>query len=367
MSEFLDAELKAQAKKGRVSVDRKLVDRNRPSTNFSRIFYLLAMLTCAAFLLNSCGKARAQVQYKGVNLASGEFASNKLPGRYGYDYVYPDKKTASPFSDAGMNTVRLPFRWERIQSKPFGELSSVEMERLDSSINDLSEFSTIILDLHNYARYNGEVLDVDNGGDMLADLWTRLAKRYAGNPKIAFGLMNEPFTIDAKSWRTIVDQVIGAIRETGASNLVLVPGTRWTGGHSWTHGGAKANSVAFAGFTDPGDNFLFEIHQYLDANSSGTSTDCVSPSVIRSRLSELTHWLREEGQRALLAEFGAADNAACLSALTAILDYMEENDDAWSGWTYWAGGAWWGDYPMSVQPKEGGEVRLQMKILAQYL
>jgi endoglucanase len=33
--------------------------------------------------------------------------------------------------------------------------------------------------------------------------------------------------------------------------------------------------------------------------------------------------------------------------------------------TYWAGGPWWGDYPLSVEPR-GGKDRPQMKILTKY-
>ena len=41
---------------------------------------------------------------------------------------------------------------------------------------------------------------------------------------------------------------------------------------------------------------------------------------------------------------------------------MRDNSDVWLGWTYWAAGAWWGDYPMSVEPKNGAD-RGQMIVL----
>ena len=49
-----------------------------------------------------------------------------------------------------------------------------------------------------------------------------------------------------------------------------------------------------------------------------------------------------------------------------MLGYMNENADVWQGWTYWAAGAWWGDYPMSIEPKAGVD-REQMGVLARYL
>jgi len=37
----------------------------------------------------------------------------------------------------------------------------------------------------------------------------------------------------------------------------------------------------------------------------------------------------------------------------------------WRGWTYWAAGRWWGNYPMSVQPKNGEDTP-QMTVLKKY-
>jgi endoglucanase len=78
-----------------------------------------------------------------------------------------------------------------------------------------------------------------------------------------------------------------------------------------------------------------------------------------------THWLRENERRGFLGEFAAADNAVCLEALDRMLQYVTDNSDVWLGWTYWAAGAWWGDYPFSVHPSQEGD-RPQMKILMKY-
>jgi endoglucanase len=49
-----------------------------------------------------------------------------------------------------------------------------------------------------------------------------------------------------------------------------------------------------------------------------------------------------------------------------MLTYMDSNSDVWRGWTYWAGGAWWGDYPLSVQPGDDGKPRPQMTVLVRH-
>ena len=38
-----------------------------------------------------------------------------MPGRYGFDYLYPSAPTIGRFAGLGMTTMRLPVRWERLQ------------------------------------------------------------------------------------------------------------------------------------------------------------------------------------------------------------------------------------------------------------
>jgi endoglucanase len=304
-------------------------------------------------------------QYFGVNLPSGTFGKAR-PGTYNKDYVYPDRAIAEPFQVMGLNSIRLGLRWERLQHAPFGPLDALELARLDRTMDELSGFKAIIIDIHNYARYSGMKLDNPANGAALADLWTKLARHYRGNPRAVFGIMNEPFGIDARAWRAVSDQSVAAIRATGARNLVLVPGTRWTGGHSWTKGGSASNAAAMNGFKDPGGNFMFEIHQYLDSNSSGTHPTCVDPTVGRRRLAGVTTWLREQNARGFLAEFGASAAPTCLQSLNDMLSFLEENGDVWAGWTYWAGGARWRNYMFDIQP-EGGQPKPQSAILAQHI
>lgn len=332
---------------------------------------LAAILLSAALFLPAGTMDTAQTgptpRYHGVNLASAEFAPHKLPGVHGKDYIYPTKETAAPFAAKGMNSIRLPILWERIQPEMMGPLDEEEMKLLDASLADLGGFRQVILDVHNYARFNGKLLDPDGpSAAALPDLWRRLALRYKDRPQIAFGIMNEPYEISASDWRKIAEATTGAIRRTGARNLILVPGTRWSGGHSWDHGGSESNAAVMAGFRDPGGNFAYEIHQYLDSDSSGSKPGCSGPRIGRQRLEGVTRWLRQQRAQAILGEFGADKSPTCLAALDDMLSFLRENGDVWIGWNYWAGGDWWGDYPLTVQPDKGRE-RPQAAVLRRHV
>ena len=57
----------------------------------------------------------AGVQYAGVNLSGAEFGQTSLPGTFGSDYTYPTSAEVDYYKSTGMNFIRLPFRWERLQ------------------------------------------------------------------------------------------------------------------------------------------------------------------------------------------------------------------------------------------------------------
>lgn len=335
----------------------------------------LPMLAAIACMLDFSGSdvvvaesARAAAPMAGINLAGGEFNSRRKPGAYGKDYIYPSAKTASPFLKSGMQIVRVPVLWERIEQQPNGTLDPAEMRRLDRAFAQLAGFRIIVLDLHNYGRLRGTRLDqMDGGAERLARTWSNLASHYAGNARIAFGLMNEPHDITPRAWRAIADRSVRAIRRTGARNLILVPGSNWTGAHSWTQGGEGSNAAAFANFRDPGGNFAFEMHQYVDRDHSGTQAQCVDPATAARRLEPATRWLRQQRQRGFLGEFGAGDSDACLAALSSLLSAVQRAPDVWMGWAYWAGGDWWGKYPMNVQPASDGRAKPQMAVLGRFV
>ena len=199
------------------------------------------------------------------------------------------------------------------------------------------------------------------------DFWSRLASHFLANDLVIFGLMNEPHDMSTEMWRDDANAAITAIRATGASQLILVPGNAFTGAWSWLEDYyGTPNGEAMLTIDDPLDNFAFEVHQYLDEDGSGTSSECVSATIGSERLTAFTGWLEEHGYRAFLGEFGAAANDVCMEAVDDMLDYMDARPDQWIGWTWWAAGPWWDDYMYSIEP-DGGVDKPQMAVLQEHL
>lgn len=309
------------------------------------------------------------MNFRGVSLAGAEFGEGNLPGTYGSHYIYPTATSVDYFRGKGMNLVRLPFRWERLQPALRQPLDATELGRLKGFVDSVTATGvTVLLDPHNYARYQGQLIGsagVSNAD--FADFWTRVATQFKGNAKVAFGLMNEPHDMPTEQWLAGANAALAAIRTAGATNLVTVPGNAWTGAHSWSQSWyGTANGTVMKGIVDPGHNMLFEVHQYFDGDSSGTSDQCVSATIGSEKLSGFTSWLRTNGYRALLGEIGVASNATCNAALADAIGHLEANADVWAGWTWWAAGPWWGGYMYSIEPS-GGTDKPQMATLAPFL
>lgn len=329
------------------------------------------LLGVAVLLSATAGEAQQRVlKYAGVNLAGAEFNSAKRPGTLFKDYTYPAASDYAYFAGKGMNIVRLPFLWERLQPQANGELDATQLQLIQKAVAQAKAQNLhVILDVHNYAKYNGTRLGSEGTpGALLADLWSRLAKAFKDDDAVIFGLMNEPNAIDATAWTGIAQSAIDAIRATGARNLILVPGTAYTGAHSWASTAyGTPNATALTQINDPANNLAIELHQYLDKDFSGTSGDCVSATVGADKLRGVTAWLRQQGKRGFLGEFAGGNNDTCLQALDGMLTFMEQNADVWLGWTYWAGGSWWqATYPFNVQPGKDGSEKPQMPVLTRH-
>ena len=304
---------------------------------------------------------------RGVNISGAEFNSGRIPGVLNKDYAYPNAADIEYIKSTGANIIRLPFRWERVQPELFKPLDQKELRQISGVVSKANESGMcVILDVHNYALYRGQTIGSEAvPNDAFFDLWKRLAVEFNDPDKTIYGLMNEPEKIGIEQWAPIAQQAVDEIRKAGAKNIILAPGGRWSGAHEWMkQRGATSNAEAFADFKDPLHRTWLEAHQYADPNFSGTKQECVAPEKLKKIFDDLSDWARKHHQKLFVGEFGVAGNDACLTTLDAMLKAMDD-EKVWRGWTYWAAGRWWGNYPMSVQPKDGQDAP-QMGVLKKY-
>jgi endoglucanase len=158
----------------------------------------------------------SKVQYVGVNIAGFDFGCT-IDGKCAltgtnkpYNIVSGGTALAQMnhfVKDDTLNAFRLPVGWQFLLNNQLGgTLDGNNFAQYDSLVQGClnSGASLCILDIHNYARWNGAI--VGQGGPtnaQLADVWRQLAQKYGSQSKIVFGVMNEPHVRHALHLRSL--------------------------------------------------------------------------------------------------------------------------------------------------------------------
>jgi len=319
----------------------------------------------------------------GVNLAGAEFG-NDFPGVYALHYIYPSAEVLDYYQAKGRTLIRLPFHWERIQNSFYSPLDADELDRLRTVLQAAHEREMkVILDVHNYGRF---YFSDERGPQIIgseavpyeayADLWSRLVAALKDEPAIwAYGLMNEPHDMeDGSRWPIAAQVAIDAIRELDMETTITVSGDDFSSSRNWRIGN---NETLNERVSDPADNLLFEAHCYFDLDNSGTykkSYDDEKASVNCGieYVRPFIEWCEEKGVKGFIGEYGVPDtDTRWLVTMDRFMSYLNEHGVSSA---YWAGGPWWGDDALAIEPVDAraqveiSEVvdRPQMLILRQY-
>ena len=163
--------------------------------------------------------------------------------------------------------------------------------------------------------------------------------------------------------KTLNQAAINGIRASGAKTQpIFIEGNSYTGAWKWTTENDNLKTL-----TDPSDNLVYEMHQYLDSDGSGTAAECVSASIGRERVQKATQWLKTNGKKGFLGEFGGGVNTQCQEAVNGMLQYMQANSDVWMGAGWWAAGPWWGEeYMYNLEPTDGKAYAVYLPILKKF-
>lgn len=306
----------------------------------------------------------------GINLSGLEIGPSTLPGTAGVNYAIPTKAELAYYHSQGLDLVRLPILWERLQPTLGGALNATYLGQIQQVVSQAAALGMkIILDAHDNGGYGGHKLGDGTLTDAnFADFWGKVATALSGSAGIAgYDLMNEPNNMpSASAWQNAAQAAITAIRAAGDANPIYVEGNNYSGAGNWT-----ASNPGLQNLADPKHDLVFSAHVYMDGDNSGTHMDWASQAALgdttgigAQRLGDFVGWLHRYGLNGAVGEVGAADNDPhWLAALDKTLAYAQANG---LQTTYWAGGPWWGDYALSAEPGADGQAAPQMAVLDRY-
>jgi endoglucanase len=265
--------------------------------------------------------------------------------------------------------IRFPVRWERLQPRLGEPLDLTELGRLRQVAQwAQAHKAALVPEPHNFGRYalrhKGKVVDViidqvlDGARpvtrDHFADFWRRLADNLRDEPAIvAYDLMNEPHDMGDSEWKTISQAAVNAIRAAGDRRLIYVPGNSWSNSMKWVEVNGPTPWIK-----DPAGNVAYEAHCYFDHDFSGTYVQTFADERARDpeiesrgerRVVPFLKWCQSNSVRGFLGEFGVPNDPGWLRLLVPFLHALDEAkvESCW-----WAAGEWWGDYKLSLQPRD---------------
>ncbi|KAG4435874.1 Endoglucanase EG-II [Cadophora sp. M221] len=302
----------------------------------------------------------------GVNIAGFDFGC-LTDGSQNTANVYPPLSSLGGpdgigqmthfIKDDHMNIFRLPVGWQFLVANNLGgTLDASNFAKYDQLVQGcLATGASCIIDIHNYARWNGGVIGQGGPTDaQFASLWTQLAVKYKGNAKIIFGLMNEPHDVDINRWATTVQVVVAAIRNAGAtSQMLLLPGNEWTSAGSFVSNGSGAALMKVTNPDGSTTGLIFDVHKYLDNDNSGTHSECVTDNV-SGAFQPLATWLRANKRQAMLTETGGGNVASCTQYMCKQVAFLNANSDVYLAYVGWGAGSFDSTYILTETPNGGG-------------
>lgn len=285
----------------------------------------------------------------GISESGMEFGKGPIAGT---NYAVPDP---TYYLQRGVRLVRVPFQIVRLQPMPGGPFDQAVLGYLKTIVRqDEAAGAVTVLDPHAYGTYpiDGKPQDILKSpvaADAYVDLMGKIAANFTtGDAAIA--LMNEPHTGADTDYAPLWNRAIAAIRKAGFNGVILVPHAHWS-----TASDITAAKPYEGVIIDPENNWVLELHSYLDPDNTGTYKKPVpSVDVGAERLAGAIAWSRQSHIRLFLGETGGPADALSLSAMQAMFDEIAAAPDVFWGVALWGGGPWWSPkYVMHLDPAEG--------------
>jgi endoglucanase len=262
------------------------------------------------------------------------------------------------YIDKGFRALRIPFRGSQVTDP------TVVAKLKAAADAATARGAYVILDKHDY----GATFDPAQ-----ASWWASFIRNFPNADKVMIDTMNEPRTgasyqkdSSGKSYATQVNAGIAAFRRAGFKHKLLI---EWRGSSGMSRfdkkeaAGAVCISPACSfdragGLKDPLGLTMVSGHRYPDADSSGTSSTCVTNITGAQMISNTDYAAAARKLKVWIGEsaFGNATglSSACGALAKGMIARMRYMPSTHVGVSWWGGGPGWKEtYLYKVEPKKG--------------
>ncbi len=275
---------------------------------------------------------------RGTNLLGmeGDYSFNEASGPVAdSDYAVHSNQIVDYLASKHVNVIRFLCSWERMQSTLNGPVPAATSGNYKTYFDNYKRIvdyatgtkgMTVIVEPWQASRsgdtggpsWRGNVV----GGGVVtsahfANFWSKMATIFASNPRVTIGLVNEPNNMSTMMWFSAAQAAVTAIRGTGFTGAIHVPGNGWTGAGTWTdssydtaspkrsnaYGWLNARGVGLP-LSDPAGKLVVGVHAYADPDAGGGTTTIGSTTISRSRVKVAVDWARANGLKVFVGEIG---------------------------------------------------------------
>jgi endoglucanase len=210
------------------------------------------------------------------------------------EYYFDDYKAA------GFKTVRIPVRWDEHMSytAPY-PIVDAWMDRVEQVVDwALQRDLVVILNAHHEEWIKA---DYENPSyrARFDSLWSQVATRFADkSEKLLLEIINEPFGQTVAQTDDLNARVLGLIRRTNPTRIVVIGGSEWS----------NSKDLLIASFPDD-DYLMAYYHSYDPWEFGGLSTrgwgSTADRAAMHAQFQLVANWSAANNIPVMLSEFGA--------------------------------------------------------------
>lgn len=260
-----------------------------------------------------------------------------LEGATMLDPQFPNVCDLLYFAEAGVNTVRLSFKWDYLQNFvgqdiPINWAAGGYGAQIIKLTNAWTEKGyNVILSMYDRMRYSYCAIGASDcwvSQERFASVWSQIATQFVNNSRVTFGLMNNPDVVDIiegdNNGTTIVlnnqNAAAHAIRATGASQLILYSGNGGSNIATWndtSYGASNAEIFVPAHITDT--HYQLDVQMFYEELETTPEEGCIASAetnpqscVDKQNPESFIESMQESGIRFIIGKTGGTNSSACI-------------------------------------------------------
>ena len=226
-------------------------------------------------------------------------------------YVYPTEAQLDYYKYKGLNLVRLPVRWERIQTSLNAPLNEAEVQRLTSFLASAQARGIkVVVTLYSPERVNSNLIGTPNFPIVIwQDIFTRLGALLKDNAAVqGIELASKP-NLTNGTWPDLAQRALNQLRDAGFEKIVFIPGNC----------AARASTFAQCNqdllIEDPLNKYVFTSVVYFDADESGNYAESYDregayPMIGVDRVQSFLSFIEERAVRGMVTEYAVPETDA---------------------------------------------------------